>query len=119
MVGTSTKDTIRLTINNAKRLLARASSWTQKAYAKDRNGVHVNELSDRACKWCMLGALMAGASVACVGTRRDPVDIVQYLIAVLYEMLGGVHPADFNDRSKTTWTDIMRTYDELLTYLEV
>ena len=81
-------------LDRIRQLLAPEGAWTQKAYARDADGLAVNPENPAACSWSLLGAMQrvkAAEPAAGDGVKRA----IEAVHAVV-----GPEPIDWND---STW----------------
>lgn len=57
-------------IINAKALIATPDKWTQRAPARDANGIREDPLDDRAVCFCIMGALLKASQKVSGGYNR-------------------------------------------------
>ena len=81
-------------------LLDSPEKWTKRAFAKDADGRHVNEQSDRAVCWCLAGAVWR-----CYGCGPEADEAFEKLWKHV-ALHGAV--SKFNDHYTTIFEDIRR-----------
>lgn len=93
-------------LNGVKRLLSDPKHWTKETYARDANGLKVDELGDNACSWCIAGAArkVAREEVA-IPTYNAETVITNVLRDEAQCIDEAVHK--FNDAPTTTHEDVM------------
>lgn len=89
--------------------------WTKNTYAKDKDGEHVYSCSERACRWCLSGAIMV-EEISYAAPRGLTYNAGLYVeeLRLMAEQMGllnrkneGLHM--FNDRS---------THEQVLAFLD-
>ena len=88
----------------AKALIEKPSNWTQKACARDYNGLEVAPLSSEACSWCILGAVRKVTS----DTNNEKV--YEKVYENLYPFINEVLISEFNDRH--SHSEILAVFDK-------
>ena len=85
--------------------------WTKGFYARDKNHVVVDETSDKACKFCLLGALSRVGYESDTSATLGPILQLFRLKAHSrgYDMI-----TSFNDDKLTTHEDVMKLLDEVI-----
>lgn len=73
--------------------------WTQYAYARNAEGVNVDEDAPSACAWCIRGALWKA------GARAEVHDAVDAAVA---EVIGKPYPHEFNDTPGRTQEEVIQ-----------
>lgn len=89
-------------LERADEILADESKWTRGMCARDAGGLWVELSSPRACKWCLFGALERAARA--FGLRTTPGSVFD----AVYPHTGNRTLGEFNDATRTTFSDIKR-----------
>ena len=88
-----------------------AKGWTQRAYARDRNGRSVPCNAPEACSWCLAGALdLAGREA----THESIVVLTQLIHTELKTTFMGV----WNDAASCTQAEVLTFLDKLKSAFE-
>ena len=94
-----------------KELLSSPEKWTKGCAAKDSRGMLCPSDDPRACRWCLIGALMK-----CYGE-----DGMFRMLGMFYPRIPAVGTSHFNDVA--VWNDAPeRTFEDvqqLVTYLDI
>lgn len=95
------------TLTAAREKIANPGRWTQRSYAKNAKGEHVDPASPAACKWCADGAVWAVRPVA---------PAYKLATAVLDILSGQGSAAVFNDSH--THAEVLALFDKAIASLE-
>lgn len=112
-------------LRRARTRIAAPEQWVRGTAAKDKDDTHVIASSEKACKFCMLGALWAERSTRGVGEKfRALSNIVSNAEIQLAASLAALHTAyymsspddiaDFNDHYTTTHDMVLAVYDHAI-----
>ena len=105
----------------AKSLVKRG--WCQHSYAQDETGVMVLQpTSDRACKWCMSGAILAAMDYHLSSQPLSP-DVKEYLYFIAdangIDVIDGVAGVfDWNDEGRRTKEQVLAALDLTIEHWE-
>ena len=108
-----------MVLDNLKKirtLLSDESKWTKHVYARNNYDTHTDELSDDACKWCLMGAILR------VTEQNHEVkrEITSLLKGYIVKGYIGVfrdnrsreyYVIDYNDANETKYQDIVNLLD--------
>jgi len=103
----------------ARRVRARLTprlAWTQFAYGRDASGRYAIASSDRACAWCLSGAVVA----ECAKEWRFSATLahanMEFYDALKTEI--GTGAVDWNDAEDRTHGDVLAALDRTIAALE-
>lgn len=93
-------------LTDAKALIDTPEKWTKGWFARSANNRRVRQGSNKACRWCVVGAVgvASGSSGSCAARA----------LAALRECCSEDFIADFNDDPATTHADIMALFDRAI-----
>lgn len=112
-------------LEEVRRLLRKPKYWTKRTPARDAKGKPVTPTSNKACQFCLLGAIDLALDDL-IGRDMPPryFSVFFEVHKVLKQTLCRMYPDDtpeidvFNDNEKTTHKDVLRLIDETLESLE-
>lgn len=110
------KDVVKA-LQNGKRVLLN-NKWTTGVLAKKANGHTVCDPLDPSAKcFCALGALCRGNGIHATGYAMEvEIDSPVYLAANVLDSVAGFSAAEFNDNVARNKRDVVRVYDEAITF---
>lgn len=94
----------------ARAKIADPRAWTKGAAARTAGGSPVNPIDDRACSWCILGALDAVDRVE--GPHR--MDVVAALRREIPPCAGDRFVHNYNDAAATEHADVLALFDRAI-----
>jgi hypothetical protein len=101
----------------AARILERASDlvafgWAQGADARDAFGAPVHPWSSSACRWSLLGALVAALDAPALVPEEDlPLSDLAVALGALAELIAEPSLADWNDSAERSRSEVLRTLE--------
>ena len=88
-------------LKRVKSLLSDESAWTKRVYAKDAKGYTIATKDDKACSWCLAGAIYKSS---------DTLDEINNVIECLKQFTGQ-SVCYYNDKEETQHQDIINLLD--------
>ena len=98
-------------MKKAREILSNPECWCKKHDASDENGNFINPTSERAVKWCIIGAYQKAYNDPSCGViyyYMDP------LHSSLKEVFGKESLIAFNEDPATTHKDVLDLYDRAI-----
>ena len=96
--------TVLETLKAAREQIVTEDRWCQNALAIDKDGFQISPRADKACRWCIIGAIEA---------VQENMDITCKTIAFLDKRLG-CDVEHFNDSPLTTYQDVIGFLDGVI-----
>lgn len=94
----------------ARALYDSPEKWTQKVFARDKDGNAVTWENERAVCFCLSGAIARAELNLGFTTGR-----VAYRAIVAFQQITGIHPiSTFNDASDTDFDLVINTLDDVI-----
>jgi hypothetical protein len=90
-----------------KELLKDPSAWTQGVYARDAAGARVDPQDEKACRFCLLGAVRR-----CYPAEGRSEVYLKLALAVAARTGKTAWFSDFNDDKATTHADILAVVEQ-------
>ncbi len=84
--------------------------WCQGAYARDVDGRKCDEISDRAVRWCLIGALRRASGGSVADTPGVFGDALHECYRAHYRR-GGMSMVSWHDAQETTVSDVVAFVD--------
>lgn len=117
MSSTVERSTVEI-LKAARGRLSDPDHWYQGEYACDEDGAYIAANSERACKWCAAGAVLAELDRDIAVGEPEVADALEPLVGAI----SGQPPADdmvqeiasFNDDPDRTHAEILALYDRAI-----
>lgn len=99
-------------LKEIRKLIENPENWTKRFYARDKFDREVYDVSEEACKWCLLGAINR--------IMRSKENYKNYLVVILIlenairSITNHYNIVKFNDDPKTTHEDILNLLDKCI-----
>ena len=101
-------------LREARGLIASPDKWTQRVSARREDGVRVDQASDEACRWCLIGAMGRIAILEKVENEEW-----QKMCRAVARYVPGYQTLEqFNDDLLTTHEQVLRAMDGGISLLE-
>ena len=97
-------------VRSVYKLLKKQERWTRKTFARDDQGVAVDEYSKDACSWCMTGAIRKER--AWMATGPITIKVRKMYPRRLKSILSEI--AAFNDHGDTTHEDVLKVIESVI-----
>jgi hypothetical protein len=99
-------------LRSARERLSKPEAWTKGHLALDVDGRDVPTNSDRACRWCAVGAIYADSQT---DWFRDRCDAEK----ALFDAIGLPSIEEWNDADSTNYHDVLTAFDRAIAAAEV
>lgn len=102
-------------------ILSDPKAWTQDFFARDKHGRECSPNSERACQWCLFGAVRRASfdDICQNGGYDQHVGETSVKVVKLIEgYLNGYHPPSWNDAAERTHSDVTAMLDGLISKME-